>query len=317
MKDRFLNEKVRSNEPKGKFISIGHLTIDELFYEGRKVKERLGGSVSYGSMAAVSLGWDVSIVSIVGSDMPRSFLKALSSAGIDISNVKVLGNESTRFRLDVSGRRKVLSRPKSAPKIRPQDVPEDIVRADAVFLGLVGMEVDLNLIEEIRKRAKGIVAIDLQGFLRRIGPNGTISLVKNERAFNACSLCDVIHLSLEESFVLTEKAEPRKALKVLLDKGASIVSITMGERGAFVGSTDEILLVPAVKPRALVDDVGAGDVFIAVLSSCLAEGMNLRDSSSIATAAASLSIELDGPSSLRRDEIERRALLAKRSIRRA
>jgi len=290
-----------------RLIAIGHLTIDELFLEGRKLRERLGGSVAYGSLAAISMGWRVSIISVVGKDMPKSFLQKLSSLGVDISHVKTVEGDSTRFRVEISGSREVLSRPRSAPPLRLSDIPNEVGEAGVIFLGPVGREISLDLIKNIKKSTKGLITVDLQGFTREFGPRGEVSLTRNKEVFEASSLCDVVHLSREECVVVTGTARLSRGLEIFLDKGVQVVSITMGERGAVVADKDEVLHIPAIKPRRLVDDVGAGDVFLAVLSTCIAEGMDLKTSSATASAAASLSTELDGPSLLDKREIERRS----------
>ncbi|RLG43541.1 MAG: hypothetical protein DRN92_09330 [Thermoproteota archaeon] len=291
----------------GRFLALGHLTIDEVFYEGRKLRERLGGSVAYGSLAAISMGWEVSIVSVVGEDMPKSFLQKLSSLGADISHVKTIEGHSTRFRVEVSGSREVLSRPKSAPALRLSDIPREIEKAHVIFLGSVGKEISVDLINKIKNIARGLIAIDLQGFIREFGPKGEVSLTRNKKVFEASSFCDVIHLSREECVTATGTSQLRKGVEKFLNTGAQVVSITMGEKGGIVADKEEILYVPAIKPERVVDDVGAGDVFLAVLSICLAENIDLKTSSAIASAAASLSTELDGPSLLDKSEIERRS----------
>ncbi len=288
-----------------KFLALGHLTIDELFHEGKKIRERMGGSVAYGSLAAASMGWKASIVSVIGEDMPESFLHKLHSSGVDLSNVRMSGKHSTRFQVEVSGSRRVLSKPRSAPALQSFDIPRDLKDYDIFFFGPIGGEIGVDLIDKIRKEAKGIFAVDLQGFLRKFSPSGEMILVKNEDALIACSYCDVVHLGLEEYFALTGTAKLYKGIEMLLDVGAIVISITMGERGAIVADKEKILHIPAIKPKRVVDDVGAGDVFLAVLSVCIAENKGLVVSSAIATAAASLSIELDGPHLLNKNEIDR------------
>lgn len=290
-----------------RFIAIGHLTIDELLFEGRKLRERLGGSVAYGSLAAISMGWQVSIISVIGKDMPKRFLENLSSLGADISLVEKIGEDSTRFRVEISSSREVLSRPKSAPPIQLSEIPREVEDANVIFLGPVGREISLDLIYRIKRVANGLIAIDLQGFTRKFSPNGEVYLTKNKEVFEASSFCDIIHLSLEECVIATGTAQLRKGVEAFLNTGVKVVSITMGEKGAIVADREKVLYVPAISPRRLVDDVGAGDVFLAVLSTCMAEDMDLKVSSAMASAAASLSIELDGPSLLDKSEIRRRS----------
>ncbi|GEM_PF-254036 len=290
-----------------RFSGLGHLVIDEIYYEGRRLRERLGGSVAYGSVAAISMDWKARVISVVGDDMPMNFLQRLSSLKVDISHVKRIKGPSTRFRIEISGSRRIFSRPASAPALHVHDIPRDLMEDDLVFLGPVGGEISLRLVGEIRGMVKGMIALDLQGFVRKFSSKGEISISKSEDALKASSLCDILHLSREECIAATGTTDLKEGIRMLLDAGALIVSVTMGERGAIVADRSEILYVPAFKSNKVVDDVGAGDIFLAVLSICIAEGRTLRVSSAFAAAAASFSTKFKGISVLDRREIDKRS----------
>ncbi|MEM0265332.1 MAG: PfkB family carbohydrate kinase, partial [Candidatus Methanomethylicia archaeon] len=69
------------------FYVIGHLTLDNIV-RGVSFKKCMGGTAYYSSMVAKILGWNVGLISKVGFDFPREYLKNLESFGINMSRVK-------------------------------------------------------------------------------------------------------------------------------------------------------------------------------------------------------------------------------------
>lgn len=101
-------------------------------------------------------------------------------------------------------------------------------------------------------------------------------------------------------------ASARNAARILRHRGAAIVIVTLGARGAFVSSKELETLVPGFAVRA-VDTTAAGDVFNGALAVALAEGQVLREAVRFANAAAALSVMRFGaqPSAPRRRDIQR------------
>jgi len=71
---------------------------------------------------------------------------------------------------------------------------------------------------------------------------------------------DVMKLSDEETELLTDKADPKKAAEALLEKGVSVVAVTLGADGALVTTKEGSATVPGYKAD-MVDTTGAGDSF--------------------------------------------------------
>jgi ribokinase len=105
---------------------------------------------------------------------------------------------------------------------------------------------------------------------------------------------------------VTSDASCRKAVDILLRKGVKTVIITLGSRGAFVGTATESQLVPGFKVKQ-VDTTAAGDTFNGALAVALAEGMPMIDAVWFANAAGALSVTRMGaqPSVPTRREIEK------------
>lgn len=80
-----------------------------------------------------------------------------------------------------------------------------------------------------------------------------------------------------------------RAAETLLNKGVQNVIITLGSRGAFFMNREEKFLVASYRVKAM-DTTAAGDVFNGVLTVCLSQEMDWRESIAYANKAAALSV---------------------------
>jgi ribokinase len=75
--------------------------------------------------------------------------------------------------------------------------------------------------------------------------------------------------------------------RVLLARGPRVVILTLGAQGAFAGTLDSMMHVPAF-PVTVVDTTAAGDAFNGALAVALAEGCLLTGAVRFANAAGGL-----------------------------
>ncbi len=75
----------------------------------------------------------------------------------------------------------------------------------------------------------------------------------------------------------------------------SIVALTQGARGSQLHAGDEVVTVPAVPPRRVVDPTGAGDAYLAGLLAGLRRGLDLAAAGRMASLAATYAVEHQGP----------------------
>jgi ribokinase len=83
------------------------------------------------------------------------------------------------------------------------------------------------------------------------------------------------------------------AARVLIDRGAGSVVVTLGESGCLVATDGEIEHVPGV-PAETVDTTGAGDAFVGSLTYFLAAGLPLPVCAQRATVIAARSVQARG-----------------------
>jgi len=292
-------------------VSVGHLSIDSIFLPDRKTPYIvLGGSAAYVSFAARRLDARVAVISKIGDDFPTAYLWWLGQEGVDLSGVSKAANaQTTRFELkytsDLSDR--VLQLKNRAPPISVQDLPNSL-KAKAIHIAPIAGEITYEIAEKLRSCAD-VLSLDPQGLVRNFGENGNVILgsLVDKRILG---LVDIYKSSLKEIQAVTGLSDIDSAVKAVHEYGVKIVIVTLKANGAAVSVEDTIHNVPAYKPEKVIDPTGAGDAFI---GSFLAEYVNVEDCSwcsYVGSAAASLVVEVIGPTFFGdKEEIYRRARL--------
>ncbi|MEM1655170.1 MAG: PfkB family carbohydrate kinase [Nitrososphaerota archaeon] len=268
---------------------VGHLTIDEIEIEGRSYTS-MGGVACYVSLAARALGAGVKIFTRIGRDFPREYLRVLEEAGIDLSGV-ISGKDenSTRFKLTYTGDQRRLRLLSRAGSLSLEEIACELQSFDAVYLGPVAWEMNMDSIIELFSRVSRPV-LDPQGLMRVADEMGLIELKKIDLEMLRPW---ILKLSREEAEVLTRSADPLEMLDRLMGVGAEITILTMGRLGSLVARGHEILKVPCYE-TTIFDSTGAGDVFGGAFTTSYLDSRDLWWAAAMASAMASIVVE--GPS---------------------
>jgi len=285
---------------------IGHISVD-MVTRGGEMRKAMGGTVVYGSVAATKHGYKSSIISKVGRDFPDEYLIYLSRLGIDISGIKVSNKPTTKFKLVYENSERKLYLLSKCEDISSFDLTSRFIEGHVVLIGPLIGEISLDAIKYISTKAE-LAALDIQGFVRKVNPDKSITLQPMENALTAIGLVDIVHAELSEAETLVGTNNPEKAGKNLVEAGTKIALVTMGENGAYIVTREESFYVPAAKPSRVVDLTGSGDVFTTVFTLEYHKTRNLKRAAAMAAAAVSFLIEKEGISGLRpRWQIRRRA----------
>jgi sugar/nucleoside kinase (ribokinase family) len=177
---------------------------------------------------------------------------------------------------------------------------------DAVYLGPVAWEVDIESISKLLGRVRRL-ALDPQGLMRIIDEAGFIKLKRLDLEIPGLW---ILRLSGEEAEVLTGSTDPIEMIDRLKRVGAEITILTLGGLGGIIAHGADVIRVPCYETRVF-DSTGAGDVFGGAFIASYFGCWDLRWAAAIASAMASIAVE--GPSFKPlispgvRDEAERRA----------
>ena len=109
--------------------------------------------------------------------------------------------------------------------------------------------------------------------------------------------CGALRLAApEETTILVDEADPRKAARALSARGAPIVLVGCGAEGAVVAAEGEVERVPAPAVRC-IDTTGAGDAMTGAFVHGLLAGMSSLVAARVGVAAASLAVTRRGGAS--------------------
>jgi len=293
---------------------IGHLAVDSIVRFKQKRKPSLGGSVTFGSLSlkkyvnSVKIG----IVSNLGTlNFDKSLLRRFDDKDIDLRGVKSLKVANTKFLLDYSNHSRRLTLKSRSPNLIFEDIPDSYLSNPPQIIVLAPLcnEISYEYVSKIlQKFPKAYFGIDLQGFIRNIDESGKVSYLREESAIaNITKIIKLIgdQLILKGSEIemrlLSNQEDPNKIMEWFnLFDNEAIFIMTMGETGSLIMKRGENLIkIPAYKPKRVVDETGAGDVYLAIfLYELINSDMTWKQIEEIgykASAAASFLVEKKGP----------------------
>ena len=123
-----------------------------------------------------------------------------------------------------------------------------------------------------------------------LDPSLEAALRARERVLEAVPRCQVLLVSQPELTALSGAEEVERGVAFLMDRGASLLAVKMGERGSRVFSQEETASVPAFAGGEILDTTGAGDCFNAGFLCGLLSGWSRAQSARLGNALAYLAI---------------------------
>jgi sugar/nucleoside kinase (ribokinase family) len=269
-----------------RLLAVGHVTWDRI-----QGQEQLGGSVSYGALAARRLGWEVAVLTSAAAD----FEPARDLPGI----TAFVGEASatTRFQndYDEDGTRHQVLQSRAAD-IDLTLLPDDWRSPDVLLLCPVAGEVHGPIARSFTAEVVGATA---QGWLRQFEEDGSVEA--REWSDAASELAGVHALVYSEQDVPDPEAHARQFLQHV-----PMVIVTRGWRGLTLFARSARHDVPAL-PCTETDPTGAGDVFATAFLLRYQESGDPLEAAAFGSCAASCVVEGLGTSALGdRGEVERR-----------
>lgn len=286
---------------------LGHLVVDIIVKKGN-VRRNIGGTVTYGALAAMRHRARAHIVSKIGLDFPDEYFLFLTRSGIDTTHILVSKDlPTTKFKLVYEDSDRTLYLLSRCEDILLSDVPVERIKGSIAIIGALIGEISPSVVQEVSERAS-LVASDLQGYLRHVTPERRVLLAPTREATLVASLSDIVHAEVNEARVLLGDLPPETLARKLVELGAGIALVTMGENGAYVATTGKVYYVPPAEASRVVDRTGAGDVFTTVFAIEYQRSGDVKEAGSYAAAATSFLIEKPGIDGLRnRWEVTNRA----------
>lgn len=289
-------------------IFLGHFAIDEIIYD-QKVSHSLGGGVTYGSLAAhnYNSSLKLGITSKVGRDFDDDFLGMFKDGTIDLNGIKNDSEKSTRYRLQYHGKTRDLTLQGRANTIQYEDVPEEYKGALSFMISPIANEINKDLIDSIIEDTSAYIAADVQGFIRKFRDDGTIIRKRDEemaeKVRNIIEKCNgrlILKASDDEANYIADRDDVIESTQYLSELSNAVVLTTLGPDGSLIKYKDyKMIHVPALVPKQLVDETGAGDCYTAVFLSEFLKSdkdwADIKKAGYCASTACSFLIENQGP----------------------
>jgi sugar/nucleoside kinase (ribokinase family) len=268
------------------FAVIGHVAIDRIITDqGERIQ--LGGPPTYVSLVARKLGTTVRTVTKVGGDIPDDFISQLEGLGVDIEGMIIEGSETTRFILDYRGAERRLSVGSVCEVFGPEDL---VGLPEVVLLAPIAGETPPSVLINIKS---DMIALDPQGFVRDIRPNGTI-LPKRWFDENLMRRLTIYKSSEDELRLVTGNLDSMNGLEKIIGLGAEVAIATKGGEGALLVVREGRYKVPVLAVGEALDPTGAGDTFIGGFFSEYLDGEDPSWCASMGAAMASCVVETVG-----------------------
>ena len=292
---------------------LGHILNEKIiFSDDKEIYPVLGSPVAYSSACMASLGVRTGIVTKIGEDFPKKLLKIFQQLSINQEGIK-MGEKSTNNELiyDKEGNKTVKFITK-AEDIFFKDIPSSYLNTKIFYICPMDYEIDTKTIKKIYDLGK-IMAVDIGGY----GGGTSDTHPKEKSGYEIKELCpffDIVKGSIEDYYHIfgVGVGDEKEVSRKIIQWGAKISIITLGEEGSFVKTKDKEYYIPAFPTplNEILDRTGAGDCFSAGFLTHFLHNRDPYASAVYASATTSYVIEQSGGVVVERmpkkKEIERR-----------
>lgn len=236
---------------------IGSTTIDTVV-QGKRRTLKCGGVTTYAGLAAQRLGYNTAVATRI-APADDGILDPLRAQGIAVHSAP--SPQTTRFVNYVDGDQRQQQMPAAAAPIGPE-LMRQALKANVLLLGpLHPDDIDPQALD-LTRGAAGPVALDLQGYVRRV-IDGRVHPEVSPRIDQALSVTRI--LKADQNELAAVLAFYDCDLPTLTrHHGLDEILVTKGSQGGIVftaaGQTFDYAAHPLQNPG---DPTGAGDVFFA------------------------------------------------------
>lgn len=275
-------------------VKSAHLPLPGETVLGGQFFSFAGGKGANQAVAAAKLGGEVSFLAKVGNDaLGKTSVEGFKKEGIDVSHI-ITDPEShsgvALIMVEDSGENCISVASGANGKFTPLDIENASELVEKASFVLVQLEIPLEAVIALVAKAFAYgVPVILNPAPARPLSDELISklfiITPNET-----------EAELLTGVKVTDELSAVKAARILREKGAKLVIITLGAKGAFLLSDQEEILIPSIAVKA-VDTTAAGDTFNGALTVALAEGMEIKVAIRFANQAAAISVTRMGAQS--------------------
>lgn len=236
-------------------VTVGTVAFDSLETPYGKAEMVVGGAALYASIAASYFTKNINLVSVVGEDWPKKEMKYLQKRGINLEGMQIKKGEKSFFWKgkyhDNMNQRDTLATDLNVLATFDPVLPESYKTAKYLMLGNLTPEVQMKVINQMKKRPK-LVVLDTMNFWMDVAMPMLKKVIKK---------VDVLTINDEEARQLSGEYSLVTAAKKIQKMGPKFLIIKKGEHGAMLFQGEKMFYAPALPLAKVFDPTGAGDTF--------------------------------------------------------
>jgi ribokinase len=233
-------------------VISGTVALDSIRTPFGEVKEVLGGSAVYSSVAANEFA-KAGIVSVIGKDFPKKYLNFLNTLGIDTRGIDVKAGDTFRwagyYEYDMNQAHTLDTKLNVLSAFDPA-LPDSFRQAKYIFLANTDPEVQMKVFKQIKKPR--LVMMDTMNYWIENKKEALTKMIEKS---------DVIVVNDAEARQYFDTPSVVQAGRSFLNMGPKAVIVKKGEHGALMFTDGACFSAPAYPLEKLVDPTGAGDSF--------------------------------------------------------
>jgi sugar/nucleoside kinase (ribokinase family) len=269
-------------------LVVGSIALDHIKTPTAEHHHLLGGSASYGAVAASFFG-PVQLVGVVGDDFPPEHKQLFLDRKIDLAGLEVAEGQtfswSGEYEMNMNNRRTLSVALNVFENFQPK-LPESYRETPYVLLGNIAPSLQRMVCEQMRQ-PKFVVADTMDLW---------ISMARAD-LLDLLQEVDMLILNDSEARQLVEEENVIRAGRQIAKMGPKYVAVKKGEHGCLLfGRDGEFFSTGAFPLESINDPTGAGDCFAGGLIGHLARTddisfANLKEAIIQGTLVASFCVE--------------------------
>lgn len=239
-----------------------HIVLDTIKSTDGRVTESVGGPACYCGITSRRFGFDVSLVTKVGNDLPEELLDMLQENDIMLKDNMKVDAPTTKFQIDSQGDSRQLLLGDKCKPISVNDIED--MKVDCWLASPVIDELPQDVLAAIKQNSgkKNFVMLDPQGYLRLVDHKGYVTL-KGSLELDLSGI-DAIKVDRHEMAALTGGLQGLHGMEALQSKGIEFVIYT--EHRAIHLLHKKMHYWLSMHDIDTVDSTGVGDILCASFS---------------------------------------------------
>lgn len=236
-------------------LTVGSVAFDAIETPFGKTDKIIGGAGTYIVISSSYFVNQQNIVAVVGDDFPKEMIEKLDERGVDLDGLQIKEGKksffwSGKYSNDMNSRDTLVTELNVLGEFDPV-IPEAYQNCEYLMLGNLSPEVQLKVIERLKKRPK-LVALDTMNFWMDIAMDDLKKALKK---------IDLLIINDEEARQLSGEYSLVRAAKKIREMGPKYLVIKKGEHGALLFHESQVFFAPALPLTDVFDPTGAGDTF--------------------------------------------------------